>query len=286
MTPDVNSVDRNNDCKVNTGNVLYELGINLENSDLSPIEKDQLQDFLARKRNTFAKDINELETANVPYHTIDTQNAHQIRQRFYRTSSTMKKEIDDQIEEMLKNDIIGNSNSSWASPVVMIKKRSSDYRFAVDYRKVNQVTRPISFSLPRVEDIFDTIGEAQAQIFTVLDLRSGFWQLPLDPKTKDRTAFTVHSGNFQFKKLPFGLKNAPMSFQMVMSQVLRGLTWKCALVYIDDILVYSKNFSSHLQHLEAIFDRLDNANLKLNPSKCAFATKRVTYLGHEIKTWC
>ena len=155
-------------------------------------------------------------------------------------------------------------------------------QFAVDYRKVNQVTRPISFSLPRLEDIFDTIGEAQAQIFTVLDLRSGFWQLPLDPKTKDRTAFTVHSGNFQFKKLPFGLKNAPMSFQMVMSQVLRGLTWKCALVYIDDILVYSKNFSSHLQHLEAIFNRLDNANLKLNPSKCAFATKRVTYLGHEI----
>ena len=102
-----------------------------------------------RRELGLAKDMSELETANVPYHAIDTSECTpNFRQRFYRTSPTMKKEIDDQIQEMLKNDIIENSNSSWASPVVMIKKRSGDYRFVVDYRKVNQVTRPISFLLP------------------------------------------------------------------------------------------------------------------------------------------
>jgi hypothetical protein len=278
----VNSFNCNPDDDVKCADILKDLGIDLSDSDISDEDKSTLQQFLASHRNTFAKDVSELGASTVHFHRIDTGDAKPINQRFYRTSPALKKEIDRQIEDMLKNDIIEPSMSNWGSPVVLIKKRNGEYRFAIDYRKINLVSKPISWPLPRLEDVFDTIGESKAQIFSVLDLRSGFWQIPLDPETKDRSAFTTHSGHYQFKKLPFGLRNAPMSFQMVMSEVLRGLNWKCSLVYIDDILCFSKDIPSHLKHLEAIFDRLDQADLKLNPTKCKFAAKRVTYLGHVL----
>ena len=140
----------------------------------------------------------------------------------------------------------------------------------------------MSFPLPRPDDVYDTIGESHASIFTVLDLASGFWQIPLEQDSRAKTAFTSHSGNYQFKKLPFGLMNAPVSFQMVMTQVLRGLTWKFALVYVDDIIIFSPDFDTHVQHLTTVFDRLRHAKLKLKPQKCHFAAKEVTYLGHVI----
>lgn len=136
-------------------------------------------------------------------------------------------------------------------------------RFCVDYRRLNSVTEPECFPLPRLEDVFDTIGNSKAKIFSVLDLRSGFWQIPLDPETKHKTAFVTHHGIFQFKRL-------------------QGLNWKFVLVYVDDILLFSDTFENHLHHLQLLFDRLRSANLKLKPSKCKFALQKVNYLGHII----
>ena len=140
----------------------------------------------------------------------------------------------------------------------------------------------MSFPLPRLECVFDTIGESQAQIFSSIDLFSGFWQIKMDEDTSHKAAFITRNGVYEWLRLPFGLNNSPISFQMIMTQVLRGLNWKFVLVYVDDTLVFSKDFEQHLNHLEQVFNRLRDSNLTLKPSKCEFAMKEVKYLGHII----
>ena len=160
----------------------------------------------------------------------------------------MRQETERQIKEMLKNDVIEESTSPYQSPVVMVKKSNGQYRFAVDYRKLNSITELVSFPIPKLDEVFDTVADSKSKIFSVLDLASGFWQVPLDEETKHKTAFITHQGLYQFKRLPFGLTNAPTSYQMLMTKVLQELNWKIALIYIDDILVFSKSFEEHLQH--------------------------------------
>ncbi|MES9903532.1 MAG: reverse transcriptase domain-containing protein, partial [Sedimenticola sp.] len=262
--------------------IAKDLGISLDDSDLSPDQKQSLLTFIGKNRDVFAKDTSELGCTNLHHHRIETGDAAPQRQRFYRTSPQVNDEIGKHIDDMLQNEIIEPSDSVWTSPVVMIKKKDNSFRFCIDYRRLNNVTVPINFPLPRLECIFDTIGNANAKVFTVLDLKSGFHQIPLDDETKHKTAFISRHGTFQFRRLSFGLMNAPMSFQMVMSKVLQGLNWKCALVYIDDILLFSANFTEHLDLLGNVFDRLRQANLKLHPLKCQFATRKVEYLGHIL----
>ena len=136
--------------------------------------------------------------------------------------------------------------------------------------------------MPTLQDVFDAIGEAQPKYFSTLDLASGFWQLELDADTKKKTAFVTPHGKWEYNRMPFGLSNAPAAFQMTMNSVLQGLTWDSVLVYIDDLVTYSKSWALHLQHLRNVFDRLRQANLRLKPSKCQFAAKRILYLGHYI----
>lgn len=224
--------------------------------------------------------MTELGQTCVHQHRFSTGTARPTRQQFYRASPTMKNEIEKQTKEMLHDDIIEPSTSPWNSPVVLVKKSNGEMRLCVDYRHLNSVTEPECFPLPRLEDVFDTIGISKTKIFSVLDLRSGFWQIPLDPGTKHKTAFVTHHGIFQFKRLLFGLRNA--TFQMLTAQVLQGLKWKFVLVYVDDILLFCDTFENHLQHLQLVFDRLRSANLKLKPPKCKFALQKVNYLGHII----
>ncbi|CAC5403244.1 Retrovirus-related Pol polyprotein from transposon gypsy,Retrovirus-related Pol polyprotein from transposon 297,Retrovirus-related Pol polyprotein from transposon 17.6,Transposon Ty3-I Gag-Pol polyprotein,Transposon Ty3-G Gag-Pol polyprotein,Retrovirus-related Pol polyprotein from transposon opus,Retrovirus-related Pol polyprotein from transposon 412 [Mytilus coruscus] len=140
----------------------------------------------------------------------------------------------------------------------------------------------MSFPLPRLECVFDTLGESQANIFSSLDLYSGFHHIEMDEETRHKSAFITRNGVYEWLRLPFGLRNSPVSFQMIMTQVLRGLNWKFVLVYVDDILIFSKTFEEHLRHLEQVFSRLRDANLTLKPTKCEFAVKEVKYLGHIL----
>ena len=228
--------------------------------------------------------MSELGVSHSVHHTIDTGDAPPQRQQYYRTTPANRIEQEKQIKEMLQNDIIEPSDSLWQSPVVLVKKKSGEYRFAVDYRRVNSVTKQISQPLPRLESMFDALGDAKPKFFSTLDMSSGFWQIALDPETKHKSTFTCQMGNFSFKRMPFGLVNAPASYTLMMNKVLQGLTWKFLLCYMDDILVYSKTFEEHLQHLDLVFGRLREANLKLKPSKCHFATEKVLYLGHYISS--
>jgi len=138
----------------------------------------------------------------------------------------------------------------------------------------------VTASPSRIDDTLDALHGAQ--IFSTLDLRSGYWQIGLQASAREKTAFIIHRGLYEFTVLPFGICNSPSTFQRLMEHVLRGLNWKTCLIYIDDIIVYTRNVKEHLTHLEDVFLRLHQANVKLKPSKCFFARDHVEYLGHIV----
>ena len=256
---------------------------NVDNADLTSDQKTKLRQLISQNREAFAIDIQHLGKTELQYHRIDTGNARPVAQRFYRTSPKMREEMERQIKELLENGLIEPSTSEWRSPVVMLKKPGdAGYRFAIDYRKVNAVSEKTSFPLPRLDDVWDAIGEAKATYFTVLDMASGFWQLPLHPDTKHKSSFITQQGQYQWTRMPMGLSNATTTFQMTMSKVFGDLIFKSLLIYVDDLIIYSSSFEQHLKDLEQVFNRLRQHNLTLKPSKCHFAAKQVDYLGHVI----
>lgn len=194
-----------------------------------------------------------------------------------------QKEIEIQIRHMLKYDIIEESTLTYASPVALVKtNRNNDYRFAIDNRNLNAVTPIPTFPATRLDDGFDGVRQSKAQRFSTLDLASGYWQIALDEKTKHKTAFSTHDNLYQFKRMPFGFINAPATFQMLMNMIVKGLTWKHCLVYIDDIIIWSDEFENHSKHLNLVSQRLRDANLTLKPLNGSSAKPEVTYLGHII----
>ena len=160
------------------------------------------------------------------------------------------------------------------------KEKNGQFRFCVDYRKLNAVTTKDCYPLPRIDETLDSM--AGSKYFSTLDLASGYWQVDVDQRDRPKTAFTTGQGLFEFNVMPFGLTNAPSTFQRLMETVLAGLTWSQCLIYLDDIVVYSSTFDQHLKRLRRVFDRLGSAGLKLQPKKCRFARESVTYLGHIL----
>ena len=203
-----------------------------------------------------------------------------IAQRPYRAPLTKRHVIEEEITEMLRDGVIEPSQSPWASPVLLVPKRDGSTRFCVDYRRLNAVTVRDQYPLPQIQDIFDAMGGSS--IFSTLDLKSGYWQIPVDERDKEKTAFTCHRGHFQFNRVSFGLTNAPAVFQRAMDGILSPVLGHCALVYIDDIVVYSKDAEEHERHLHEVFTLLQNAGLRLKSSKCEFARPSVELLGYII----
>ena len=184
------------------------------------------------------------------------------------------------LAKMEKDDVIRPSSSPWASPVVLVQKRDGTLRFCVDYRKINEVTTKDAYPLPRVDDTLNTL--AGSQWFTTLDLLSGYWQVEVAEQHREKTAFCTSEGLYEFNVMPFGLCNAPATFQRLMDLILAGLDWDQCMVYIDDIIVLGATFTSHLHNLQAVFQRLRKANLKLHPQKCSFLRSKVGFLGHVV----
>ena len=189
-------------------------------------------------------------------------------------------EVKKLLQDMLKKHVITPSTSPWASPIVLVQKKDGSTRFCVDYPKVNSVTRKDTYPIPKIDETLDTL--AGAKLFSTLDLRSGYWQVEVKPEHREKTAFYTSEGLFEFNVMPFGLCNAPATFQRLMDSVLAGLHRKTCLVYIDDITVVGKSFEEHLCNLQAVFERLRKAGLKLQPRKCQLLQQKVTYLGHVV----
>ena len=254
--------------------------VDFSNSALTESQQKQLQQLINEYRDVFALSPEELGRTNWVQHTIDTGDASPIRMRPYRVPEAQKERIEKCIDDMLDQEVIRPSASPWASPVVLVKKPDGSDRFCADFRRVNAITKKDSYPLPRIAESLDAL--AGTQYFSSMDLMSGYWQIEMDPESREKTAFITHAGLFEFNVMPFGLCNAPSCFQRLMECVLRGLNWRIALIYLDDVLVYSRTFDEHLQHLRLVFHRFREAGLKLKPKKCFFGQKNVKFLGHVI----
>ena len=191
----------------------------------------------------------------------------------------MKKE-EDCVTEMLTGGQIEASDSPWSSPVVLVTKKDGGTRFCVDYRQLNDATIKDAYPLPRIDDTLDML--AGKQWFSTLDLASGYWQVSLSQAARAKTAFATHSGLFQFRVMPFGLCNAPATFERLMDRVLQGLRWNRCLVYLDDIISFGGTFGAALSNLTLIFERLRSYGLQLKSSKCHLFRESVPFLGHIV----
>ncbi len=181
---------------------------------------------------------------------------------------------------MFGKDVIQKSNSPWSSPVTLVLKPNGKWRFCIDYRKLNGITRKDNHPLPRNDAIFDKLGGSKW--FSTMDMASGYWQIGMDEKDIEKTAFITHEGLYEWKVMPFGLTNAPATFQRTMQLVLGELFYTIAPVYIDDIIVHSETFEDHIRDLEEVFEKIRIANLKFGPEKCKFCFQEIKFLGHII----
>lgn len=214
-------------------------------------------------------------------HTIPLiPGAMPVNVRPYRYTPSQKDEIENQVQEMLAKGIIQPSSSPFSSPVLLVKKKDGSWRFCVDYRHLNAITVKNKYPLPIIDELLDEL--AGAQWFTKLDLRAGYHQIGMHIEDEHKTAFQTHHGHFEFRVIPFGLTSAPATFQSVMNNILSSLLRKCVLVFVDDILIYSRTLEEHLVHLQTVFQILHKHQLKVKKSKCSFAQQKLAYLGHII----
>ncbi|GFX23532.1 retrovirus-related Pol polyprotein from transposon 17.6 [Trichonephila clavipes] len=252
----------------------------LENAELSPNRKSSAERLFQEFEDVFSRNSSGIGHTTVTQHRIDTADHPPIKQHPRRLPFAKQEEVGTLLREMQENDIIEPSSSPWASPIVLVRKKDGSTRFCVDYRKLNDVTKKDSYPLPRIDDTLDTLSGHKW--FSTLDLKSGYWQVEIHPEDREKTAFTSGQGLWQFKVMPFGLCNAPATFERLMETVLKGLTFEACLIYLDDVIIGGRTFEEHLQNIRKVLSKLSDANLKLNPSKCKFFQKEVNYLGHII----
>ncbi|XP_061436491.1 LOW QUALITY PROTEIN: uncharacterized protein LOC133361583 [Lethenteron reissneri] len=237
-------------------------------------------ELLREYADVFSEHDSDVGRTDLVKHQIDTGAARPIKLPAYRVGAPERAQIKEAVGDMLCDNIIQPSASPWSAPVVLVTKKDGSTRFCVDYHKQNAVTLGDAFPIPRIDDTFDSL--AGARYFSTLDLASGYWQVEMAEEDRPKTAFTTPMGLFEFRVLPFGLTNAPATFQRLMELVMRGLQWEQCLIYLDDVIVFSRFLSEHWSRLREVFKRLRAAHLKLKPRKCYIAQREVGYLGHHV----
>lgn len=205
--------------------------------------------------------------------------------RPYKIPETQKKIVTEEVEKLLAQGIIQHSVSPYNFPLLLVPKKVGKdgirkHRLCVDFRKLNDVTISDKHPLGNISDILDSLGHSR--YFSTLDLASGFLQIALHEDSMEKTAFSSNFGHYEYKRMCFGLKNAPAALQRYLNHILTGLQGIKCLVYLDDIIIFGKNLSDHNSKLSDVFKVLKNHNLKLQPSKCQFLQREIMYLGHVI----
>ena len=259
--------------------------VNLEDTDLTEDQKQEVLDLLKTYSDVFAFSKSELGTAKGLKHGIKLTDSTPFKDRPRRIPPAYYKEVREHIEEMLASGAIRRSNSPWSSNIVLARKHDGSLRLCLDFRRLNARTVQDAYHIPRIEETLDRL--AGSKWFTCLDLQSGYWQVEMEEEDKAKTAFYVggnlggNLGNhFECERMPFGLTNAPATFQRLMESQLGDLPF--CQVYLDDIVIFSTTFEEHKLRLEQILQRLRACGLKLKPSKCHFLLHEVKYLGHVI----
>jgi hypothetical protein len=205
-----------------------------------------------------------------------------IAVRPYHYPQLLKDEVERQCTDMLAQGVIRPSTSPFSSPVLLVKKADSSWRFYVDYQALNEKTVKDKIPIPVVDELLDELKGAR--FFTKIDLRSGYHQVRMHPNDIEKTTFRTHQGHFEFTVMPFGLTNAMTTFQSFMNTILKPYIRKFVLVFFDDILIYSSLWAKHLQHVKMVFDLMRTNHLYIKRSKCAFGGTNMAYLGHIIST--
>lgn len=258
------------------------------NPELSLEEQDKVFHLITNYRPTFAQNLSELGCTGLTEMEIQLNDKNPVVYKPYRLSYSERQDVQTMVSELIENDIVEESVSSYASPILLVAKKNGGKRLCVDYRALNSRTVKDHFPLPRIEDQIDQLSGSK--YFTSLDLTSGYYQIPIKPDCRHLTAFVTPDGLYQFKRMPFGLVNAPSIFQRTITKALSAKIpnanfeqqEKQALAYMDDLIITSKNIQEGLEKLENTFKLLNNANLTLNVQKCFFFQTSIDYLGYEI----
>lgn len=246
--------------------------------ELTVSQSNRLQEFLTKE---LPKTPEKPGLTDVTEHKIEVTCQVPIKQRHYMVSPKVMEAITEEVDAMLADDIIEPSKSSWSSPIVMIRKPDSTYRFCLDFRKLNQVTKKDAYPLPQMESILSKLR--RAKYITKIDLHKGFLQVPLNQSSKEYTAFIVPGrGLFHFKRMPFGLTNSPATFQRMMDGLIGPEMEPFVFTYLDDIIIVTDTFEEHLEWLSKVIKVITNANLRINSEKSEFCTSEVRYLGFLV----
>ena len=251
----------------------FTCGVLLAASDFS-----LFQFLISDNIDVFSFSINDLGECNLARYKLETSDETPYFAPPYRQAESLLKTTKKMLLEWLEAGIISKGDTgTWAHPGFLIEQKSG-YRFVVNYKYVNSLTLPLAFPIPRIDEILTSLRTGR--FFTTLDCRKGYLQVPLDEQSRNKTGFVVPFGIFKFNRVPFGLRNAPAFFSMLMSRLLGHLPF--VKVYIDDIIVFSSTLTEHFEHLRTVFAILRKANLKLNPEKCQFICQEVKVLGHIV----
>ncbi|KAJ8348857.1 hypothetical protein SKAU_G00274460 [Synaphobranchus kaupii] len=249
-------------------------------SGLDHQQRQQLKSLLDGNADLFAVRDEDCTQTELVQHTINTDTAQPIRLRPHRMSPAKRLVAEEKVKEMAAAGVIEPSDSPWAAPAVLVQKKSGEWRFCVDYRRLNFVTTKDSYPLPRIDEALDHISGSSW--FSSLDLRSGYWQVRLAPEAKPKTAFTIGHGLWQFRVMPFGLCNAPATFERLMDRVLAAVPRSRCVVYLDDLLVHASDFQQALANLTDVLAAIRQAGLRLNPKKCQLLRRETAFLGHIV----
>ncbi|KAL7825810.1 hypothetical protein SRHO_G00335480 [Serrasalmus rhombeus] len=255
----------------------------LESLDLSMLsekERSEVVSLLQKFQTVFSAHESDLGCTNLISHDIPLLDEVPVRQRYRRVPPSEYEVVKAHINQLLEAQIIRESSSPYASPIVLVKKKDGSMRMCVDYRQLNSKTRKDAFPLPRIEESLDALSGSRW--FSTLDLASGYNQVPVTERDKPKTAFCTPFGLFEWNRMPFGLCNAPSTFQRLMQRLFGDQQCQSLLLYLDDIVVFSSSVSQHIQRLEVVLDRLQREGLKAKLEKCAFFQQEVSYLGHVI----
>lgn len=260
----------NGNCKVKISN------------ELNQVQKKGLMSLINEYESAFSTD-DYIGKTDIVKHKIELlpdakPHAEPLRRRPYADIEECRK----QVRDMINKGYIEDSDSPWASAYVLAKKKNGEKRLCIDFRKLNDQTKKVVYPLPNIDDCLDTLSGKK--YFSQLDMASGFWQIAMDDKSKELTAFRTEDGLYQFKRMPFGLTNAPASFQRMINAVFAGLKGINLQVFIDDICIATNTWEEHLAMLRKVFTAVINAKLTLKGEKCLFGASKIIFLGHEISS--
>ena len=273
--------------KGDTKHALRRLHFKKEHSHLNDIPRDmshpQLDELIGKYAGVFPEDLpKEIPPSREIDLKIPIKPGHEPPcQAPYRASEEGQKLIEETLKYLYDHGFVRDSTSEYGAPVTLVKKPDGTWRFCVDYRRLNSITKESKYPLPRIEDCLDKLGKAK--YFSKLDLRSGYWQVRVDPSDIEKTAFRTQNGHHEFTVVPFGLQGAPSTFQRLMNHYLRPYLGKFVLVYLDDVLVYSNSIQEHFEHLEKVFKILQEKQLYAKGSKCDFCRTKIQFLGYIIE---